>query len=61
MLMPILGLMWLVIAMRRWRWVSAFVLADVAFLVVRITTLVVFRPAILRAGKHRCSQEQKRN
>lgn len=52
--------MWLVIAMR-WRGASAFVLADVAFLVVRITTLVVFRPAILRAGKHRCSQEQHRN
>jgi hypothetical protein len=49
--MPILGLMWLVIAMRRWRWVSAFVLADVAFLMVGIATLVVLRPAILCAGK----------
>jgi hypothetical protein len=55
LLMPILGLTLLVIAVRRCRWVSAFVLVGVAFLVVGIATLMVFRPAILCAGKHRCS------
>ena len=61
MLMPILGLMCLVIAVRRLRWVCAFVLVDVAFLPVGIATLVVSRSAILCAGKRRCSQEQGRN
>jgi hypothetical protein len=50
--MPVFGLMCVVVAVGRLRWVCAFVLVNVTFLPVEITAFVISRPAVLCARKH---------